>query len=64
MIDPKLVTKAVKQQADALQTNYKMLDILEGSLEPYVVNSLKAMLSPRVLAYALERLVPINIVPR
>ena len=64
MIDPKFVTKAVKQQADALQTNYKMLDILEGSLEPYVVNSLKAMLSPRVLAYALQRLVPINIVPR
>lgn len=64
MIDPKFVTAAVKQHSDTLQANYKMLDILEGSLEPYVVNSLKAMLSPRVLTYALQRLVPINIVPR
>lgn len=64
MIDPKLVTEAVKRNSDTLQMNYKMLDILEGALEPYVVSNLKAMLSPRVLSYALQRLVPINIVPR
>lgn len=64
MIDPKIVNKAVKAQASVIQTNYKMLDILEGNLEPYIVKNLERLLSPRVLRYALERIVPINIVPR
>lgn len=64
MIDPKLVNKAVKAQANNLMTNYKMLDILEGNLEPYVMKNLERLLSPRVMRYAQERVVPINIVPR
>lgn len=64
MIEPKKIVKAVKDQTDTLQANYKMLDILEGNLEPYVIESLRKMLSPRVLTYALQRLTPINVVPR
>jgi hypothetical protein len=64
MIDPKYVVAAVRAQAENLQMQYKMLDFLEGNLEPYLVRALKRILSPRVLPYALERLVPINIVPR
>ena len=64
MINIKHVLKAVEQQSDNLNTNYKMLDILEGNLEPYLLNGLTRLLSPRVLKYAVERLVPINIVPR
>lgn len=64
MIDPRLVCKVVKSQAHTLQTNYKMIDFLEGNLEPYVKKCLARVLSPRVLPYALERMVPINIVPR
>jgi len=64
MIDPKLVKKVVQSQADTLQTNYKMIDLLEGNLEPYIVKNLERLLSPRVLRYALERIVPINIIPR
>jgi hypothetical protein len=64
MIDPKIVTKAVSAQSDTLQINYKMLDILEGNLEPYIIRNLERLLSKRVLNYAMERIVPINIVPR
>ena len=64
MINIKSVLKAVEQQSDNIQTNYKMLDILEGNLEPYLLKGLSRLLSPRVLQYAIERLVPINIVPR
>jgi hypothetical protein len=64
MIDPKIVNKAVKAQASSLQVNYKMIDILEGNLESYVIRNLERLLSPRVLRYAIERMVPVNIVPR
>jgi len=64
MIDPKLVKKVVQAQSDVMQVNYKMLDILEGNLEPYIVKNLERLLSPRVLRYAMERIVPINIIPR
>lgn len=64
MIAPKKVLKIVREQARTLQAHYKTLDILEGNLEPYVEKSLARVLSPRVLVYALERLVPINIMPR
>ena len=64
MIDPRLVCKVVRNQATTLQQNFKMIDILEGNLETYVMDGLRRILSARVLPYALERLVPINIVPR
>lgn len=64
MIDPKKVIKQIKAQAQVLQTNFKTLDILEGNLEPYITKALKRVLSDRVYNYAIERLVPINIMPR
>ena len=64
MINIKYALKCVSHQSSDLQTNYKMLDILEGNLEPYLLNGLSRLLSPRVLQYAVERLVPINIIPR
>ena len=64
MIDPKLVCKIVSNNAKTLRDNYKMIDMLEGNLEQYVAKGLERILSARVLPYALERLVPINIVPR
>lgn len=63
-MDVKKVLKTIKSQAKVLQDHYKTLDILEGNLEPYVEKSLARVLSSRVLPYALERLVPINIMPR
>jgi hypothetical protein len=64
MIDPKKVVKIIKAQASVLQTHFKTLDILEGNLEPYLTKALKRILSDRVYSYAVERLVPINILPR
>jgi hypothetical protein len=54
----------VKNQAADLALHAKTLDILEGNLEPYVLDSLQRQLSPRVFMYAKDRLVPINILPR
>ena len=64
MLDPKKVIKQIKAQAQVLQTHFKTLDILEGNLEPYITKALKRVLSDRVYNYAIERLVPINIMPR
>jgi hypothetical protein len=64
MINAKSVIAAVRAQGDSLQANYKMIDLLEGNLEQYVTRNLERLLSPRVLKYALERMVPINIIPR
>lgn len=64
MIDVKRVISIIKSQARIMQDHFKTLDILEGNLEPYVEKNLARVLSPRVLPYALERLVPINIMPR
>ncbi len=64
MINPKLVCSIVKSHAADLALHAKTLDILEGNLEPYVLESLQRQLSPRVFMYAKDRLVPINILPR
>lgn len=64
MIEPKKVIKQIKSQAKLLQTHFQTLDILENNLEPYIMKSLKRILSDRVYQYAIERLVPINILPR
>jgi len=64
MLDPKKIVKIIKAQAPVLQTHFKTLDILEGNLEPYLTKALKRILSDRVYSYAVERLVPINILPR
>jgi hypothetical protein len=64
MINAKAVIAAVRAQGESLQANYKMIDLLEGNLEQYVTRNLERLLSPRVLKYALERMVPINIIPR
>jgi hypothetical protein len=64
MIDPQYVVSTVRKQAKDLGTFYKTLDILEGNLEPYVVDSLRRTLSPQVMKFAVERLMPINIFPR
>lgn len=64
MIDPKLVCEIVANAKHDLQTHFKTIDFLEGNLEPYILKSLQRQLSARVFAYARERLVPINIMPR
>jgi hypothetical protein len=64
MISPKMVLQKVQQESDTLASHYKTLEILEGNLEKYIKRSLSNILSPRVYAYAISRLVPINILPR
>jgi len=64
MIDPRYVVQQVTNAKFDLEINCKTLDILEGNLEPYVLKALERQLSPRVFAYAKERMVPINILPR
>jgi hypothetical protein len=64
MINPKTVIAAVTNAKPDLELHCKTLDILEGNLEPYILKALERQLSPRVFAYAKERMVPINIMPR
>lgn len=64
MIDPNYVVEAVTGAKSELYTHYKTLDILEGNLEPYILKCLEKQLSQRVMMYAKQRLVPINIFPR
>lgn len=64
MIDPKKVIAIVNNAAADLALHAKTLDILEGNLEPYVLEALARQLSPQVFAYTRERMVPINIMPR
>jgi hypothetical protein len=64
MIDPKLVINTVKNNAMYLESHYKTIDILEGNLEPYVKANLREQFSDRVYKYAVQRMVPINVLPR
>jgi hypothetical protein len=64
MIDPQYVVSSVKKQAQDLGTFYKTLDILEGNLEPYVIENLRRVLSFQVMKFAITRIIPINILPR
>ena len=64
MIVPSIVINAVARSRADLAVHHKTLDLLEGNLEEYVLESLKRQLSPRVFQYAKERVVPINIMPR
>lgn len=64
MIDPKLVIETVRKNSVYLESHYKTLDILEGNLEPYVKANLREQFSDRVFKYAVQRMVPINIMPR
>jgi hypothetical protein len=64
MINPKKVIQAVESAKPDLALHAKTLDILEGNLEPYIVAALKRQLSTRVFSYAVDRMVPINILPR
>ena len=64
MINPSQVVASVRNASENLETACKTLDILEGCLEKYVIKSLERQLSPKVMRYAKERVVPINILPR
>lgn len=64
MIDPKSIVHEVELHGKYLRSHFKTLDILEGNLEPYVVDALRRQLSPKVFSHAVERMVPINILPR
>lgn len=64
MINPHKVLSLVSAHSENLKTNFTTLDYLEGNLEPAVKKSLARQLSARVYAYAVERMVPINILPR
>lgn len=64
MINPKQILEEVSRSSHNLQLQYKTLEFLEGNLEPYVVAALRRQLSDKVFAYAVERMVPLNIFPR
>lgn len=64
MLDPKLVCKLVGSHAEYLQYNYKLIDIFEGNLKPYVQKCLAEQLSPQSYAQAIHRLIPINLLPK
>jgi hypothetical protein len=64
MLSPKEVCKVVMNHKHNLAINSKVLDLLDGCLERYLLESLQRQLSPRAYSYAKERIVPINIFPR
>jgi hypothetical protein len=64
MIDPKSIVREVEAHGQYLRYHFKTLDFLEGNLEPYVIDALRRQLSPKVFLHAVERMVPINILPR
>lgn len=64
MINPKDVGEYVRSYANEMQFNIELMDIYEGNLSRYILNDLKAQMSPQTFKQAQFRLAPINILPK
>lgn len=64
MISVETVLKAVDSKRPYIGHNATLLDILDGNLTCYIVEDLKAQLSPQSFTQQMHRLAPINILPK
>lgn len=62
--DAKILSHCYQNLKPTLINNNEILDIFEGNLLPYVLNSMKIQLSPRAFNTAKERVPPINVLKR
>lgn len=64
MLTPEQVTCLVQDKKSYLEHNYKLIDIFENNLLPYIDNDMRQQFSLQMYTQAMLRCVPINILPK
>jgi hypothetical protein len=64
MIDPHKVLKVIDNRRGYIAHNSVLIDVFNGNLTRYIIEDLKAQMSPQAFEQQMHRLCPINILPK